>query len=188
MFFKRTTDEEAYRKLLAADAADRKALARLERDLEAVRPRWTALQEKAELLCARLACNEKSYKREIHVSFWRDREAALENEIKELSAARDELTAGLVAEIVAVKARVHRRHGIVGGDFSSWASVTAQRLSANHPSEHAAKLEAARRSVASLTDLSEIFAAIEIWNTWAGELDQPVGLLNVAGVVKRASE
>src|SRR4051794_19098217 len=116
MFF-RTEDEQQLKKLVAADKADRQQLERLEAQLEALRPKWLAIQERLEGLCSAYGNNDRSYARVVYEPFWRDREAWLKAETERLVAERDALTSTLPPQITALKAKLHRRRSIVIDDF-----------------------------------------------------------------------
>jgi hypothetical protein len=183
MFFK-TADEQLLQKLLAADTAERRKLAKLKADLEALRPQWLAIQTKLEGLCASYANNDRSYARTVYEEFWRSREAALPIEIDELVKQRDALTSELPPQIAALKAKIHHRHSISTGDFGSWALTVASRL----PQPLAVELMEARTDVAKLTDLGEIFERIGQWVEKVGKFDEGPALpplLNVAGIVRK---
>jgi hypothetical protein len=183
MFFK-TADEQLLQKVLAGDAADRRKLARMEADLEALRPKWLAIQIKLEALCSAYADNDRSYARPVYEPFWRDREAELKRQIEKLIAERDALTAVLPAEIAALKGQIHNRRSMATGDFGSWVSQISLRL----PSALAAEVEQARRDIATLTDLGEVFTHIGRVVEKVGELDEGTALpplLNVAAIVRR---
>ena len=182
MFFK-TEDEQQLQRALAADKKDRKALAQLERDLEALHQPWTKLQEKIEQLAAQYANSDRTYSREVCEAFWRDRDPSLKAEIERLISERDGLTAALPAQINALKQAIHRRHSIAVGDFQSWSSTIGERL----PEPLKGEIMTARMDIAKLADLAEIFATSRRWIERVGEVDLPTTppLLNLGGVVRK---
>lgn len=194
MKFFKTEDERSFKELLAVDAADVKQLGKLERELENVRPRWIAIQEKAEALCAQYQCGDRSFTRTTHEPWWKDRQTFLQAEIERLAAERDALTVSVVAAIADVRGRIHRRRSMAGGDFGSWCSVTSSRLQHEGgygvagPTELAGALTAARAEINGLSDLGKIFERIEHWLTKIAEIDDSVSLPNIAGIVRRAAE
>jgi hypothetical protein len=191
MFF-RNEDEQLLRKVLAADVADGKKLQKMERDLEALRPKWLQLQEQAEILCSRYANNDRSYARGIYEPFWRAREEWFRSEIDKIAAERDALTATLPGEISALKAAIHQRCSLVAGDFASWVSAISTHLThvagydpagATELRTLVSELETARTAIGKMTDLASIVEAVQKSIDRAAECN--VSLLNVGATIRK---
>jgi len=168
MLWKRTKDEQLFRDVLAVDKADRKRLEAVQRELDAVRPQWAALQEQAEILAARYAATERVYSRSVHEGWWAEVDSALKAQFEQLVARRDALTMPFVQQIADLRAKIHGRHGILSGAFGSWASVVANQL----PAPLDAEIVAARREIEQSQDLAAIFKSFEQWITRVGDLDE----------------
>jgi len=87
----------------------------------------------------------------------------------------------VAAAINDLRRRIHNRHSIASGDFSSWAVTIAGRL----PQKLAGEIERARTDIAKPADLGEIFRAIQRWIDRVGDLDQSPALLNTAAIIRQ---
>ena len=184
MTFFKSEDEARLQRVLALDKADRKRLEKVKNDLEALRPRWTELQVRAEQLAAQSRSSDSTYDREVVEEFWKSRETQLSAELEKTVRERDVLTAGRVAAINELKGQIHRRCSLAAGDFSSWMNVISGQL----PQALKNEIEKARGDLAKLTDLGEIFAFGQRWIERIAELDDvPVrpALLNVGSTVRK---
>ena len=187
MFFFRKSDEAELAKLLKAEADDRKELERLEREFDALRPKWDELQTQAETVAAHYACSDRTYSREISESLWRARDPSTKARLDEIIRQRDALTVPLEQKIRNVKSRIRRRRTLVTGGFGSWVSG---ELSSRLPAAMAAEIEQTRRELEKSEDLAATFRTIERWVTRLADFDQgpaSIPLLNLAALVRRAS-
>jgi hypothetical protein len=173
-------------RLIRLEREDREKLQQLERDFDAVVPRWTAIQEKAEHLAALLETSGNSYDRRVSERLWAARWPKMKDDLAKLVNERDDLTVGIEAEIRAVKSQIFRRHSLISGGFGSWASM----ISTQFPSL-AEELAEARRTVEKMDDLAGKIDFISTWVKKLADLDDgPVSipLLNVGHLIRRASE
>ena len=183
MFFKKNELEA----LVANGVAEQEKLAALEGKFLALRPKWAGMQETCETLQSRFDSIDSTYSRDVPELFWKERREILQREIDAACLKRDALTAGLCAEITALKQKVFLRNSALAGDFGSWVAETVRKLGNDHPL--AERLIAARAQCEGSQDIREIVNIIT--RTVTDVAEQPaafISLFNLNSLARRLSE
>jgi hypothetical protein len=135
MLFKKTEDAQ---KLISLVKTEEKTLAALEKKIGSIKAEWAKRSEKAENLVAQKTALVGSYRQPqkddkgrylvgqgTNDAFFDERGVQLDEQIEKAIAERDQLTSGVMPEILAVKDRISRRRDIIVGAFTAWADQVA---------------------------------------------------------------